>query len=118
MVLKELGVRGTDAVFYHSTKRDRIVFVDEVPPGLICPVCRDVFQEPRIAPCGHSLCDACVQKVNRQTGKCYSCSAKASGTNPSHSQSHPNNTRLEKKAAFFTRTRAISSPHHQTSCTV
>jgi hypothetical protein len=27
MVLKELGVRGTDAVFYHSTKRDRVVFV-------------------------------------------------------------------------------------------
>lgn len=77
MVLRELGVRGTDAVFYHSTNRDRVVFVDEVPPGLICPVCRDVFLEPRIAPCGHSLCDACVQKVNRQTGKCFSCSAAA-----------------------------------------
>ena len=77
MVLKELGIKGTDAVFYHSTKRDRIVFVDLIPPGLICPVCRDVFVEPRIAPCGHSLCDACVQKVNRQTGKCFSCSAPA-----------------------------------------
>jgi TNF receptor-associated factor 4 len=30
MVLRELGIRGTDAVFFHSTKRDRVVFVDEV----------------------------------------------------------------------------------------
>jgi TNF receptor-associated factor 4 len=77
MVLKALGIKGTDAVFYHSTKRDRVVFVDEVPPSLVCPVCCDVFLEPRVAPCGHSLCDACVQKVNRQTGKCFSCSEAA-----------------------------------------
>ena len=37
MVLKELGVRGTHAVFFHSTKRDRVVFVEEVPPSLVCP---------------------------------------------------------------------------------
>uniref|UniRef100_A0A7S0SZN5 RING-type domain-containing protein n=1 Tax=Mantoniella antarctica TaxID=81844 RepID=A0A7S0SZN5_9CHLO len=77
MVLRELGIRGTDAVFFHSTKRDRVVFVDEVPPGLICPVCDDVFVAPRIAPCGHSLCATCVEKVNKQTGKCFSCSASA-----------------------------------------
>ena len=75
MVLKELGVKGTDAVFYQSTKRDRVVFVDEVPPGLLCPVCRDVFIAPKIAQCGHPVCEECVRKVVKQTGKCFSCSA-------------------------------------------
>ena len=75
MVLKELGVKGTDAVFYQSTKRDRVVFVDEVPPGLLCPVCRDVFIAPKIATCGHPVCEECVRKVVKQTGKCFSCSA-------------------------------------------
>ena len=77
MVLTALGIKGTDAVFYHSTRRDRVVFVDEVPPGLICPTCADVFVEPLIAPCGHSTCAECVAKVNRQTGKCYSCAEPA-----------------------------------------
>lgn len=75
MVLKELGVKGTDAVFYQSTKRDRVVFVDEVPSGLVCPVCRDVFIAPKIATCGHPVCEECVRKVVKQTGKCFSCSA-------------------------------------------
>lgn len=36
MVLKELGIKGTDACFYHSTKRDRVVFVDEPPAVGLC----------------------------------------------------------------------------------
>ena len=77
MVLKELGVRGTDTTFHHSTKRDRVVFVDDVPPGLVCPVCRDAFVCPMIAPCGHSVCKACSEKVNRATGRCFTCDAPA-----------------------------------------
>jgi TNF receptor-associated factor 4 len=77
MVLKELGVRGTDTTFHHSTKRDRVVFVDDVPPGLVCPACRDAFVCPMIAPCGHSVCKACSEKVNRATGRCFTCDAPA-----------------------------------------
>ena len=74
MVLKELGVRGTHAVFFHSTKRDRVVFVEEVPPSLVCPVCHDALKDPLVAGCGHPACAECVEKVVRQTGKCFSCS--------------------------------------------
>ena len=53
MVLKELAVPGTSALFFHSTKRDRVVFVEEIPPELVCPACDDVFEDPHAAPCGH-----------------------------------------------------------------
>jgi len=77
MVLKELAVPGTSALFFHSTKRDRVVFVEEIPPELVCPACDDVFEDPHAAPCGHSVCHACISTTAGQTGRCFSCAQPA-----------------------------------------
>ena len=77
MVLKELAVPGTSARFFHSTKRDRVVFVEEIPPQLVCPACDDVFDDPHAAPCGHSVCRTCISTTAGQTGRCFSCAEPA-----------------------------------------
>jgi TNF receptor-associated factor 4 len=77
MVLKELSVPGTSALFFHSTKRDRVVFVEEISPQLVCPACDDVFEDPHAAPCGHSVCLACIPSTAGQTGRCFSCAQPA-----------------------------------------
>ena len=77
MVLKELVMPGTSARFFHSTKRDRVVFVEEISPELVCPACDDVFEDPHAAPCGHSVCLACIPSTAGQTGRCFSCAQPA-----------------------------------------
>jgi TNF receptor-associated factor 4 len=73
MVLKELAVRGTSSLFFHSTKRDRVVFVEDIPPELVCPACDDVFDDPHVAPCGHAVCHSCIATTAGRTGRCLSC---------------------------------------------
>jgi TNF receptor-associated factor 4 len=73
MVLRELGIKGSNAIFFHSTKRDRVVFVEDVPPSLVCPVCNDALLDPLVAPCGHPVCAGCVSGVVAKTGMCFSC---------------------------------------------
>ena len=77
MVLKELVMPGTSARFFHSTKRDRVVFVEEIPPELVCPACDDVFDDPHVAPCGHSVCRACISTMVGQTDRCFLCAEPA-----------------------------------------
>ena len=73
MGLKELHVPGTNNLFFHSTKRDRVVFVEEIAPELICPVCDDVFDYPWISPCGHAVCQGCIKPTAGRTGSCFTC---------------------------------------------
>ena len=37
-----------------------------VNPLLECSICLQVFQDPRILPCGHTFCLRCVQSTNNQ----------------------------------------------------
>lgn len=30
---------------------------------LTCPVCRDIFKDPRQLPCGHSMCMGCLENL-------------------------------------------------------
>ncbi|XP_036407054.1 E3 ubiquitin-protein ligase TRIM11-like [Megalops cyprinoides] len=40
---------------------------------LTCPVCRDVFVDPHLLPCGHSVCLTCVPEGRRQRFCCPVC---------------------------------------------
>lgn len=49
------------------------VFAEE---DFVCPVCRDVFEEPVVLGCGHSFCRDCVQECwrSKDVKKCPMCS--------------------------------------------
>ncbi|KAJ3585305.1 hypothetical protein NHX12_014026 [Muraenolepis orangiensis] len=34
---------------------------------LTCPVCLDVYRDPRLLPCGHNFCLGCLRRLQRQT---------------------------------------------------
>ena len=42
--------------------------VEELEKEVTCPVCHDYFQEPKILPCLHYYCKACVQKLAWRAG--------------------------------------------------
>lgn len=46
---------------------------------LTCPVCQDIFRDPRQLPCGHSICMACLENMMDHTAgapfRCPDCRA-------------------------------------------
>lgn len=36
-------------------------FIGQVNEGLLCCICRDVLEEPLLAPCEHTFCSSCIQ---------------------------------------------------------
>ncbi|XP_036842534.1 nuclear factor 7, ovary [Oncorhynchus mykiss] len=47
---------------------------------LSCPVCRDIFKDPVLVPCGHSLCETCLRETwkQRESRECPVCKRKCS----------------------------------------
>ncbi|XP_070988629.1 zinc-binding protein A33-like isoform X2 [Oncorhynchus clarkii lewisi] len=47
---------------------------------LSCPVCRDIFKDPVLVPCGHSFCEICLRETwkQRESRKCPVCKRKCS----------------------------------------
>lgn len=46
--------------------QDRVV--GHVVAGMICSVCRDVFQDPKELQCGHQFCMVCLQMLQKKDG--------------------------------------------------
>ncbi|KAI6234188.1 Protein phosphatase 1 regulatory subunit [Aphelenchoides fujianensis] len=40
---------------------------------LECPICMDEFDDPRVLPCGHSLCNGCLETLRRGASLCPVC---------------------------------------------
>ena len=52
--------------------------METIPSKLICPVCEQVFKEPRVLPCLHTFCTNClklyISKTSKPGGaKCFHC---------------------------------------------
>uniref|UniRef100_A0A671VYW3 RING-type domain-containing protein n=1 Tax=Sparus aurata TaxID=8175 RepID=A0A671VYW3_SPAAU len=74
---------------------------------LLCSLCREIFKEPVLLTCGHSFCNACLQKWWRQktTFECPFCKKWSSHRNP------PQNLALRKlcEAHLLERTERLST---------
>jgi hypothetical protein len=53
---------------------------EDISNELICPKCKNRFEDPRILPCGNSLCQSCIldeiDNENKTMKKCYCCQEK------------------------------------------
>ena len=38
---------------------------DDYSQALQCPVCNEIFEHPRILPCGDSVCFGCINLLNK-----------------------------------------------------
>ena len=52
--------------------------VTEIQNLLVCDACTKTIKEPKILPCSHSFCEACLEKLTRQEnvdgkGKTFAC---------------------------------------------
>lgn len=55
----------------HATSSsDPIVFVDRVPPTLVCPLHMGVLSDPVLCICGHTFCRQCIGNWLKQSSSC------------------------------------------------
>ena len=42
---------------------------------MTCPICLDTLKNPKVLPCGHTVCDTdeCYHRLKRYTNKCPQC---------------------------------------------
>jgi len=77
MPLVEQPVPGTRLSVWLCTKQKFLLFKDKPPARMCCQMCRDVYIDPMLSPCGHSLCESCVRKYSGKHGRCRECNAVA-----------------------------------------
>uniref|UniRef100_A0A6B2LKS1 RING-type domain-containing protein n=1 Tax=Arcella intermedia TaxID=1963864 RepID=A0A6B2LKS1_9EUKA len=63
--------------------------------SLECPICLDLFKDPRMLPCGHTFCFKCVQPI--QPLSCPLCRAPC----PTHPAQLPPNITLKQVVEAF-----------------
>lgn len=75
--------------------------------GLTCPVCSDIFKDPVILTCTHSVCKVCLQKFweSKESRECPVCQRKSS------KDWMPPNLALTKLCETFLETRVSCSLH-------
>lgn len=47
--------------------------VDEIPPEYVCSLCTTLFKDAASLPCGHTFCEACIEKALQIHRKCPEC---------------------------------------------
>ena len=52
---------------------ENIVFVEEVPKDLYCPLCLEVLTEPYLTDCGHHFCNGCLAPLLKDKEPCPVC---------------------------------------------
>ena len=52
---------------------ENVVFVEEVPKDLHCPLCLDVLTEPYLTDCGHHFCNHCLTPLIANKEPCPVC---------------------------------------------
>lgn len=52
---------------------ENVVFVEEVPQDLYCPLCLDVLTEPCLTDCGHHFCNGCLAPLLKDKDPCPVC---------------------------------------------
>lgn len=45
---------------------------EHINEHITCPICLDLFADPRLLPCSHTICYKCIQEMARVTGK-FTC---------------------------------------------
>lgn len=71
----------------------------------LCPVCCDIFTDPLLLSCSHSVCKKCLQRfwATKESRECPVCRRKSSRQEP------PLNLALKKLCESFTKNRSLSS---------
>lgn len=81
---------------------------------LKCPHCSSMLDEPKLLPCGASMCLKCLQALNFQIEKCPICKNKHK-INPSALLEHPDTIKLLEiyKIKYDTLSRSLANSSHQ-----
>ena len=68
-------VRQETDTFKHCDNQRQIVTDAKSGQTLSCPVCLEVFTEPKILPCCHTFCLKCLEKIQQENGEviCPQC---------------------------------------------
>lgn len=81
---------------------------------LKCPHCTSMLDQPKLIPCGASMCLRCLQSIGFQIDKCPVCGLKHK-INPEHLLEHPDIVRLLEnyKFKYDSLSKSLATSTHQ-----